>query len=485
MQVEPILHALALRGHNMTVVSPFPPKKEIPNYRHIQLKADKFLSQMPNRNIIELTQDSPHALFSVKDWKEVADIEMPAILESAVFSDLVRGDSEFDLIFTELFFSQEALVVLGHIFKAPVVSYASFGYRPDILRFAGATNTVAYLPYKELDYAGPMNLLQRLENALVQFGHMIYNEYWYYPQHDALLAKYVPGQLPRITDMLRNVSLHFLTADTALDGAKLYPPNVVEISGIHFKDPAPLDEELQNIMDRAKNGVIYFSFGSILKASFFKREDVRTFLTVFNELDQTVLWKSDFNTSDLDMPKNVHLRDWFDQSSVLAHPNCVLFLTHGGLSSMLEAIRHAVPVIGMPFFSDQIINTANAEHFGYGLRLAYKNLTQKSLRWAVSTVLTDHRFKKNIERASKVFTDKPKSSLDTAIYWIEYVIRHKGAHHLKPLTVHMSWYELFSIDVITVYSAVFIIGLYLIVKLVSFFVKKLVDKNKYLKDKTV
>lgn len=95
------------------------------------------------------------------------------------------------------------------------------------------------------------------------------------------------------------------------------------------------------------------------------------------------------------------------------------------------------------------------------------------------------RFKKNIERASKVFTDKPKSSLDTAIYWIEYVIRHKGAHHLKPLTVHMSWYELFSIDVITVYSAVFIIGLYLIVKLVSFFVKKLVDKNKYLKDKTV
>nr|XP_018918007.1 PREDICTED: uncharacterized protein LOC109044638 isoform X1 [Bemisia tabaci] len=189
MQVEPIFHALALRGHNMTVVSPFPPKKEIPNYRHIQLEADQFFKQMPNRNIIELTQDSPHALFSVKDWKEVADLEMPAILESAVFSDLVRGDSEFDLIFTELFFSQEALVVLGHIFKAPVVSYASFGYRPDILRFAGAPNAVAYLPYKELDYAGPMNLLQRLENALVQFGHMIYNEYWYYPQHDALLAK--------------------------------------------------------------------------------------------------------------------------------------------------------------------------------------------------------------------------------------------------------------------------------------------------------
>lgn len=181
-------------------------------------------------------------LFNLNFWKIRADLNIPQVLESSVYRDLTRNDNKFDLIFTELFFGFEPLAVLGHIFQAPVVTYASYGYNPDILRYIGAANGVAYLPHFELDYAGPMSLLQRLENALIQFSVMLYNEYWYYPRHDAVLAEYIPGPLPRITDMLRNTSLFLLTSNPALRGAKLYPPNVIEISGIHFKDPAPLDE---------------------------------------------------------------------------------------------------------------------------------------------------------------------------------------------------------------------------------------------------
>ncbi len=36
------------------------------------------------------------------------------------------------------------------------------------------------------------------------------------------------------------------------------------------------------------------------------------------------------------------------------HPNCKLFLTHGGLIGMYETIYHQVPVVVMPGFGDQV-----------------------------------------------------------------------------------------------------------------------------------
>ncbi|CAH0383690.1 unnamed protein product [Bemisia tabaci] len=283
--------------------------------------------------------------------------------------------------------------------------------------------------------------------------------------------------------MLRNTSLFLLTSNPALRGAKLYPPNVIEISGIHFKDPAPLDEELNDIMDKAKKGVIYFSFGTLLKASNIRKEIAQTFLTVFGQLDQTILWKADLKYTDWDIPKNVYMRDRFDQISILAHPNCVLFLTHGGVSSMMEAIKNAIPVIVVPFFADQNINAANAQYLGYGLHLSYRNLTQQSLRWAITAVLRDSRFKASVERASEVFTDKPMSSLDSSVYWIEYVIRHSGAHHLKPPTVHMPWYQLFFLDVIVVYFVAFCLILYIFKQVISLLFLRLLFVTKSSKAK--
>ena len=70
-------------------------------------------------------------------------------------------------------------------------------------------------------------------------------------------------------------------------------------------------------MDRAKKGVIYFSFGTLLKASNIRKEIAQTFLTVFGQLDQTILWKADLKHTDWDIPKNVYMRDRFDQISIL------------------------------------------------------------------------------------------------------------------------------------------------------------------------
>ena len=40
--------------------------------------------------------------------------------------------------------------------------------------------------------------------------------------------------------------------------------------------------------------------------------------------------------------------------------------------------------------------------------------------------------------------------MEQAVYWAEYVIRHKGAPHMRSAALDLTWYQYFLIDVITV-----------------------------------
>lgn len=58
------------------------------------------------------------------------------------------------------------------------------------------------------------------------------------------------------------------------------------------------------------------------------------------------------------------------------------------------------------------------------------------------------RYKENAKQLSARYRDRPMSPLDTAVYWTEYVIRHKGAPHLRTAAADMPWYQYLLLDVI-------------------------------------
>lgn len=51
---------------------------------------------------------------------------------------------------------------------------------------------------------------------------------------------------------------------------------------------------------------------------------------------------------------------------------------------------------------------------------------------------------------SKIFHDRQVHPMDTAVYWVEYVIRHKGAPHLRVAGVDLPWYKYLLLDVMAV-----------------------------------
>ena len=56
-------------------------------------------------------------------------------------------------------------------------------------------------------------------------------------------------------------------------------------------------------------------------------------------------------------------------------------------------------------------------------------------------------FKGNATRISRLLRDNPRTSIQQAADWIEYVQRHKGAKHLRPEVYNLHWYQYYLLDV--------------------------------------
>ena len=68
------------------------------------------------------------------------------------------------------------------------------------------------------------------------------------------------------------------------------------------------------------------------------------------------------------LPGNVRVESWVPQETVLSHASAVV--THGGYGSMLGALAHGVPSVGVPLFSfDQWQNAAAVARAGAGITL--------------------------------------------------------------------------------------------------------------------
>lgn len=141
-------------------------------------------------------------------------------------------------------------------------------------------------------------------------------------------------------------------------------------------------------MNNAPDGVVYFSFGSLVKLSLLPKNELDIFLRQLGKLKQKVLfkWESD---DKLDLPANVVARKWFPQADILGHPNCVLFITHGGIHSTEEAIYFGVPMLAISLFGDQLHNSLIMQNRGAAIRIRYAEFTEDKFETALHRIIND------------------------------------------------------------------------------------------------
>ena len=82
------------------------------------------------------------------------------------------------------------------------------------------------------------------------------------------------------------------------------------------------------------------------------------------------------------------------------------------------------------------------------------------------------------------FKDRPMTPLQTAIYWTEYVLRHKGAPYLRTAGADLPWYQYLLLDVTAVFIFIVICFLTIMYFILKFIISIFNSMSRNLKIKT-
>ncbi|XP_050501769.1 UDP-glycosyltransferase UGT5-like [Diabrotica virgifera virgifera] len=433
-------------GHQVTLVSPYEDKNPLKGYKDVVLtglaEAKKDVSPVDLGNI------NPFIIIWILNF--IGNQITNATLNHENFKKLINSSEKFDVVIVQ-YFKSDALNILQCHYNAPLIVFGLTGPSFWINPIVGSPLEPSYFPDLLLDYDSNMNLWQRTVNSVLLLCNYIIKHLYFMPQQKKLMSEH----FPKCTDQdaaFYNASLVFLVNHESTNLPLPLVPNMINIGGHHVKPAKELPKDLKVFMDKAKEGVVYFSLGTNFDPTNMAPEKLKTIVNALGKLKQKVLWKYDGNVTNL--PKNVQLRKWFPQADLVAHPNLKLFITHGGLLSILETVYHGVPILVLPIFADQKVNAAKAQQAGYGLRLPFLEITEEKLTNALHEVLTNPKYRENAKIRSSLFHDRPMKPLDLAVYWTEFVIRHKGAHHLRVAALDLRWYQYLLVDVIAVVTII-------------------------------
>nr|XP_019595358.1 PREDICTED: UDP-glucuronosyltransferase 1-1-like isoform X5 [Rhinolophus sinicus] len=194
-----------------------------------------------------------------------------------------------------------------------------------------------------------------------------------------------------------------------------------------------------------EHGIVVFSLGSMV--SEIPEKKAMEIADALGKIPQTVLWRYT-GTPPSNLAKNTILVKWLPQNDLLGHPKTRAFITHSGSHGIYEGICNGVPMVMLPLFGDQMDNAKRMESRGAGVTLNVLEMTSEDLANALKTVINDKSYKENIMRLSSLHKDRPIEPLDLAVFWVEFVMRHKGAPHLRPAAHDLTWYQYHSLDVV-------------------------------------
>lgn len=99
---------------------------------------------------------------------------------------------------------------------------------------------------------------------------------------------------------------------------------------------------------------------------------------------------------------------------------------------------------------------------GYAISLHFQSITEDLLRYSLLQLIENSSYAENVQRVSHIFRDRPLEPRKSALYWIEYVIRHKGAPHMRSAGLDLNWYQFYLLDVIAFAALIALGGLLLL-----------------------
>ncbi|EOA99153.1 UDP-glucuronosyltransferase 1-1, partial [Anas platyrhynchos] len=424
LSMRPIVERLRQRGHEIVIVAP-----------EINLRIDSSVHYTMKTYSVPYTREYVEAEFKklgyrsftpqpfLEKFSKVANITKMFFDSCKMLlsdKELIKylEESTFDAVLMDPFFPCGQ--ILAEHLSIPSV-YLVRGL-PCSLDFHATLcpNPPSYIPRFFTRYTDRMGFLQRVVNVIVSLSNSLTCSLFYSP-YDILIKEFLQKEAT-LLEILSHASIWLMKYDFVFEYPRPVMPNMVLIGGISCTQEKPLSK---------------------------------------------VLWRYTGKVPS-NLPQNVKLVKWLPQNDLLAHPKTRAFITHGGSHGVYEGICNAVPMVLMPLFGDQMDNAKRVESRGAGLTLNILEMTSEDMSNALKTVINDKKYKENIKRLSELHLDRPIHPLDLAVHWVEFVMRHKGAPHLRPAAHDLNWIQYHSLDVIAFLLAVVLLSLFISFKCCMF-----------------
>ncbi|XP_032678664.1 UDP-glucuronosyltransferase 2C1-like [Odontomachus brunneus] len=459
---------LARRGHELIVFTTDPMNE--PNLRLQYTEVDLHYLYDYTMSKIDFYSKAKLGIWSFvheiyKHNENITD----GTLSHPVMQRLISPNStaKFDLIIVQNLF-YDGLYALSIRFNAPLVVISMMSLSANHNYALGNPLLTSTSPDVLLGYDDDMNLWQRFVNLYYQLRQIYGYKYIVLPIQERISRKHFGDSIPPIHQLNSRISLILVNSHPFFTYPRADIPAIVYIGGFRVdRQKKKLPQDLDKLLNDTKEGCIYFSLGTNIKSNILPIDRRNMLLKTFAALPYKVLWKfeSDYLANK---PDNVEIRKWFPQQKVLAHPNVRLFISHGGLNSIDETIENAVPVIGFPVSIDQNFNMRRLQHFGVGKILSITDVNEEEFREAILEMITNSSYKENMVKLSNLFRDLPHKPLDNAIWWIEHVIRHKGASHLHNKSQDLAWYQNQMLDVMAIALGTIALIIYIIIVIIRY-----------------
>ncbi|KAI1712284.1 UDP-glucoronosyl and UDP-glucosyl transferase domain-containing protein [Ditylenchus destructor] len=363
------------------------------------------------------------------------------------------------------------------IFHAIGVKTKFSTYAIQMTSWIGAPFGIPVIPSYVTNYFAPsvngpnMNFWERISNFYAHAHEYFSLQGTIFRLQQPLFNSVYGPDFPSLKDIVGNISLCFVNGNEFFELPMPTSHKIVYVGGIAsdvLEDlpdkKSTLEPEVQSIFDNAKDGVILFSFGTVIDTKMMSQEMKSAFLKAFARFPTyDFIWKFERNESDSESfskTPNVHTFEWVNQKAILAHPKLKAFITHCGLNSMIEAASEGIPMIGIPLFGDQFINAATINHKKAGVYIDILDLHSESrgsdaMIDALNKVLLQTKYSVNAKMIRKKFRNMPFKPKEKFVKWVEFAAEFPDLNELNlPTSDDMSLFVYYSLDVISFSIAV-------------------------------
>lgn len=227
--VKGLSTTLAERGHDVTVVSPFPLEKPMKNYRDIMVEVPEDMHKLsnsmvtkPNGNLFVMLPRLMKNLFTMAN----------GMFEIPEFKKMMK-EEKFDLVVIGMFFNHFLLGVGDH-FKCPTIMLSVSGSMTMTNMLVGNPLAVTSVRHPFLD-SDIKTFGDRLKNFVIHGGDLLMKAYMDHMQKKNYDLRFPSSRYISYEEATKNLSLILLNSHFSQGGVRPYVPAMIEVGGLQVK----------------------------------------------------------------------------------------------------------------------------------------------------------------------------------------------------------------------------------------------------------